>query len=176
LSNVCYSRHHFDDSANGNLMGQAAPTLEQFFEASRGLTIRATCVMTAGAIDTTSLVWQYIEKLAEFGVRQFTFKHTYVAYDRSVFAASTEDNWAAQHRIDFDPFMDCGEVVAALPWGPKIRRIGDYQVCYYHEPTPDWEREHHTCRTVNLLSDGTVYASLEDQSSRLFWPKEFSTR
>ena len=176
LSYVCFSRHHFDDGANRSLMGETAPPLSHFFDAAGSLTVRATCVMARGQIDSERLVWRYIERLAGFGVRQFTFKHTYVAYERSVFAASAEDRWAAEHRVNFDPFAGQGEIIGELPWGPAIRRIGEFQVCYYREPTPAWEKEHQTCRSVNLLSDGTVYASLEDQSSRLFrlnnsWPR-----
>lgn len=176
LSYVCLSRHHFDEAVNRHLMGHAAPALRTFFKAAGSLTVRATCVMTRGHIDSERRVWQYIERLAEFGVRQFTFKHTYVAYERSVFAASAEDRWALEHHVDFDPFAEQGEIVGRLPWGPTIRRIGEFQVCYYREPTPAWELEHQRCRSVNLLSDGTVYASLEDQSSRLFrlndsWPR-----
>ncbi len=168
LSYLCFSRHHFDESRNSSLMGKSAPTLSQFFESAAGLPVRATCVMTRGHVDSEPLVWRYIERLADFGVRQFTFKHTYVAYERSVFAASAADHWAEEHQVSFDPFVDQGEIIGGLPWGPTIRRIGEFQVCYYHEPTPQWELEHQTCRSVNLLSDGTVFASLEDQSSRLF--------
>lgn len=168
LSYLCFSRHHFDDARNRHLMGNAAPTLRQFFDAADRLPIRATCVMARGHIDSKARVWRYLDRLAEFGVRQFTFKHTYVAYERSVFAASAEDRWAAEHRVELDPFSGHGEIIGELPWGPTIRRIGDLQLCYYQEPTPAWEREHQLCRSLNLLSDGTVFASLEDQSSRLF--------
>lgn len=168
LSYLCFSRHHFDDSINRVLMGDAAPTLDDFFRNAGKLTVRATCVMTRGQIDSRDLVGRYIDTLAEYEVRQFTFKHTYVAYPGSVFAVSSENRWAAEHRVDFDPFAGQGEIVTELPWGPTIRRIGEFQVCYYHEPTPAWEQEHQLCRSINLLSDGTVYASLEDRSSRLF--------
>lgn len=176
LSYVCFSRHHFDERRNRDLMGDSAPTLDHFFAACQGLSVRATCVMTRGHIDRQRRVWQYIERLSRFGVRQFTFKHTYVAYERSVFADSTENGWAAEHRVAFDPFARQGKVIGELPWGPEIRRIGEFQVCYYHEPTPAWEQEHQLCRSVNLLSDGTVYASLEDQSSRLFRLSSYSRR
>jgi cyclic pyranopterin phosphate synthase len=168
LSYLCYSRHEFDDARNRQLMGDAAPTLSGFFAAAGDLTVRAVCVMSKGHVDSERVVWQYIDTLSGFGVRQFTFKHTYVAYADSVFAAAAEDRWAADHRVAFDPFAGQGEIIGGLPWGPKIRRIGEFQVCYYHEPTPAWEKEHQICRSVNLLSDGTVFASLEDQSSRLF--------
>lgn len=174
LSYLCFSRHHFDERLNRRLMGEAAPTLTRFFEAAEGLTVRATCVMARGYVDSEPVAWRYIDRLSHYGVRQFTFKHTYVAYERSVFTNSSEDRWAAEHRVSFDPFAGQGEVVGELPWGPAIRRVGEFQVCYYREPTPAWELEHQLCRSVNLLSDGTVYASLEDQSSQLFRLNNFS--
>lgn len=168
LSYLCFSRHHFDETINRRLMGGAAPTLAEFFRNAAGLTVRATCVMTRGHIDDELQVGKYIAALAVHGVSQFTFKHTYVAYAGSVFGTSVENDWAAQHRVHFDPFVGQGEIIGELPWGPTIRRIGPLQVCYYHEPTPAWEQEHQLCRSSNLLSDGSVYASLEDRSSHLF--------
>ena len=168
LSYVCYSRHHDDDERCRELMGPTAPTLESFFRSAAGLKVRATCVMARGYVDSPVAVDRYVEALARFGVREFTFKHTYVAYDGSVFRGSHQNEWAAEHRVEDDPFAGRGEVVARLPWGPVIRRIGDFQVCYYYEPDPAWEKEHQLCRSINLLSDGTAYASLEDHQSRLF--------
>lgn len=168
LSYLCYSRHHDDDARCRAVMGKSAPDLATFFAAACGLPVRATCVMAKGYVDSVEAVWRYIEALRGHGVRQFTFKHTYTAYDRSVFGGSRQDDWAAAHKVDFDPFDGKGRVVARLPWGPKIRRIGDLQVCYYFEPDPAWERKNRICRSSNLLSDGRVYASLEDQRSLLF--------
>jgi pyruvate-formate lyase-activating enzyme len=170
LSYVCYSRHAADDEANRALMGASAPTLAAVVAAAAAgpLRVRATCVMTRGFVEGRPAVWRYIEALRSSGVVEFTFKHTYVAYERSVFRGTDEDGWARAHRVEFDPFEDEGEVIGELPWGPRIRRLGELQVCYYHEPTPRWELEHGTCRSSNLLSDGAVYASLEDRSSLLF--------
>ena len=168
LSYVCYSRHHDDDAACRRLMGSGAPALADFFAAVEPLKVRATCVLTRGAIDSPVAVQRYIRNLAEFGVREFTFKHTYVAYEQSVFANSRQDQWARGNKVESDPFVDTGEVVAHLPWGPQIRRWGPYQICYYFEPSPLWEQEHRLCRSSNLLSDGSVYASLEDRRSLLF--------
>ncbi len=168
LSYLCYSRHHDDDAICQELMGPTAPGLEAFFHAAAGLKVRATCVMTRGYIDSPQAVDRYQQTLSRFGVCEFTFKHTYVAYAGSVFGGSREDHWAAQNRVDLDPFADRGEAVAMLPWGPAIRRIGRFQVCYYYEPEPIWEKEHQLCRSINLLSDGSAYASLEDRRSRLF--------
>jgi cyclic pyranopterin phosphate synthase len=174
LSYLCYSRHHEDDARCRELMGDSAPALAEFFAAAAAgpLKVRATCVMTRGAVDSAERVGQYIAALRPFGVREFTFKHTYVAYAQSLFQGSAADRWAAAHRVDFDPFADQGEgegeVLARLPWGPAIRRIGDVQACYYHEPTPDWEQAHGLCRSSNLLADGSVYASLEDRRSLLY--------
>jgi pyruvate-formate lyase-activating enzyme len=168
LTYLCYSRHHDDDARCRELMGPSAPTLETFFRAAAGLKVRATCIMARGFVDAPAEVDRYMKALARFGVREFTFKHTYVAYQGSVFQGSRQNDWAAEHRVKDDPFASRGEAVAHLPWGPSIRRFGAFQVCYYYEPDPAWEKEHQLCRSINLLSDGTAYASLEDHQSRLF--------
>jgi cyclic pyranopterin phosphate synthase len=168
LSYLCYSRHAADDDENRRLMGEGAPRLEEFFRSAAGLKVRATCVMARGSVEDSAAVWGYIDALRPFGVNEFTFKHTYVAYEGSLFQNSLQNEWAREHKVEFDPFGFEGEVLATLPWGPIIRRIRGVQACYYHEPTPQWEREHRTCRSSNLLSDGSVFASLEDTSSLLF--------
>jgi len=168
LSYVCYSRHHEEDDVCRELMGSAAPLRDDFFKAAGPLKVRATCVMAKGYVDSIQKVDQYMDVLRHYGVREFTFKHTYVAYEQSVFGASIENLWAYDHQIEFDPFANRGDVVAKLPWGPQIRRIDELQVCYYYEPSPNWEKEHQLCRSINLLSDGMVYASLEDASSQLY--------
>lgn len=173
LSYLCFSRHHHLDATNRELMGLDAPTLDAFFAAVEGLSVRATCVMCRGFVDSADAAWQYIRGLAPYGVREFTLKHTYVAYRESVFADSPQNRWAQMHRVTVDPFASSAgasdaTVIGALPWGPRIRRIAGFQVCYYFEPTPEWERENRLCRSSNLLSDGAVYASLEDQRSLLF--------
>lgn len=168
LSYLCYSRHHEDDALNRKLMGDGAPDVKDFLTAADPLTVRATCVMSSGHVDSPEAVWRYIDSLHALGIQQFTFKHTYVAYEQSLFQGSAENRWAAEHRVDFDPFAGCGTILGRLPWGPCIRHIGDIQTCYYHEPNPAWELQHQTCRSSNLLSDGSVYASLEDQRSLLY--------
>jgi pyruvate-formate lyase-activating enzyme len=170
LSYICWSRHSEDDTENRSLMGARAPALAQFFQATHAakLKVRATCVMATNYVADRARAQRYIERLAEFGVEEFTFKHTYVAYAGSLFKGSGEDRWARAHQVDRDPFTGEGEVLAALPWGPEIRNIGGLRVCYYYEPTPAWEKEHRLCRSANLLSDGRVYASLEDERSLLY--------
>lgn len=168
LSYLCWSRHTIEDADARRLMGEGAPGLEAFFAAAAPLKVRATCVMTAGLVDGPGPVRRYITRLREYGVREYTFKHTYVAYEGSVFQGSGEDRWARAHQIEADPFAGEGEVLFALPWGPEVRRIDGVQACYYREPTPAWEKEHRLCRSANLLSDGEVYASLEDEQS-LLW-------
>ncbi|SIO65820.1 cyclic pyranopterin phosphate synthase [Singulisphaera sp. GP187] len=170
LSYVCYSRHAADDDENRALMGAGAPAVTEVAAAAAAgpLKLRATCVMTRGYVDDKAAVWRYIDTLRPFGISEFTFKHTYVAYERSVFQGTNEDTWSRRHQVEFDPFEGEGEPVGGLPWGPVIRRKGELQICYYREPTPEWERRHQLCRSSNLLSNGSVYASLEDQSSLLY--------
>jgi cyclic pyranopterin phosphate synthase len=168
LSYLCYSRHAADDDANRRLMGDGAPRIADFIAAAGALKARATCVMARGSVEDSEGVWEYIGALRPFGIREFTFKHTYVAYEGSLFQNSEQNEWAREHKVEFDPFGAEGEVLAELPWGPRIRRIRGVQACYYHEPTPQWELANRLCRSSNLLSDGSVFASLEDTSSLLF--------
>src|SRR5688572_10912045 len=119
LSYVCYSRHAADDEANRLLMGDGAPRLAEFFEAAGSLKVRATCVMARGSVEDAAGVWDYIDALRPFGVSEFTFKHTYVVYEESLFRSSEQNAWAREHKVEFDPFGTEGEVVAELPWGPR---------------------------------------------------------
>ena len=168
LSYLCYSRHHEDDQRCRDLMGAGAPSLNQFFSMADGLHVRATCVMARGWVDSRAGIENYMQVLGQYGVTEFTFKHTYVAYEQSVFGQSEANVWSRQHQVEWDPFADDGGEIARLPWGPVIRRLDGRQVCYYFEPDPVWELENRLCRSLNLLSDGTVYGSLEDQRSHLF--------
>lgn len=170
LSYVCWSRHAVGDAANRALMGPAAPDAGAVLAAAgaAGLAVRATCVMNAAGVADADAAWNYVDVFTSLGIRQFTFKHTYVAGERSLFASSEANRWARRHRVAADPFADAGEVVGTLPWGPRIRRIGEVQVCHYYEPAPEWELAQRLARSANLTSDGKVYASLEDQRS-LLW-------
>jgi hypothetical protein len=169
LSYLCWSRHAIEDSDNRLLMGDAAPDANRLLANAEAasLPVRATCVMNTAGVADTAGVWSYIESFKARGVRQFTFKHTYVANERSVFSSSLANVWSRNHQVQADPFADAGEVVGSLPWGPKIRRLQEVQVCHYFEPTPQWELRHRLARSSNLLSDGRVFASLEDETSLL---------
>ncbi len=170
LSYLCWSRHAVDDAANRALMGPAAPNAAVVLNAAAAasLPVRATCVMNTAAVAGPIEAHAYIDAFRARGVRQFTFKHTYVAGERSLFRSSPANRWSRDHQVQADPFATFGVVVGALPWGPQIRRIGEVQVCHYYEPTPEWELRHRLARSSNLLSDGSVYASLEDQASLLY--------
>lgn len=168
LTYLCWSRHHHEDATNRALMGEDAPRMEDFLAASDGLRIRATCVMAAGYVEDAASARAYAAHMARHGIVELTFKHTYVAYERSVYGASEQNEWARAHRVSDDPFEGEGDIVGSLPWGPRIRRIGDQTICHYHEPNPDWERRTGIARSINLLTDGSVYASLEDAQSLLY--------
>jgi hypothetical protein len=169
LSYLCFSRHARQDADNADLMGAGAPTLQQFFSAAGSLKVRATCVMLRGHVSSAADAWDYIATLSGYGVTEFTFKHTYVAASTSLFQATRQNTWARAHAAaELDPFDGMGTEVGRLPWGPVVRFIGPYQVCYYYEPTPQWELDNLLCRSLNLLSDSKIYASLEDTRSLLF--------
>jgi pyruvate-formate lyase-activating enzyme len=168
LSYLCWSRHHWDDARNRAVMGDAAPALDDVIARASGLTLRATCVMHRGGVEDLDDVGAYVKALGARGVAQFTFKHTYVAHARSVYRESAHDRWCREHQVDEDPLDGEGEVLSALPWGPKVRLWRGAQVCFYREPSPSWELENKLCRSSNLMADGRVYASLEDAQSLLY--------
>lgn len=173
VSYVCWSRHHDDDEVNRDLMGADAPDAAAVIAAVDGLLpLRLTCVMAKDFIDDRDDAFRLMRHFADRGIDQFTFKHTYVAWPGSLFSGSDHDRWAGDHAVNDDPFDDDdGPVVLRLPWGPRIRdlRLGTRTVrtAFYFEPDPRWEKEHQLCRSLNLLSDGNVFASLEDTSSLL---------
>lgn len=166
LSYLCWSRHHDDDRRNRAVMGEGAPDADAVLAAAEGIPVRATCVMARGFVETAGDARRYLRALGARGVREFTFKHTYVAWERSLFRGSPQDAWARAHRVAEDPFEGEGEVLDRLPWGPAVRSLEGAKVCFYWEPNPEWELTNRLCRSSNLLSDGTVYASLEDARSR----------
>jgi cyclic pyranopterin phosphate synthase len=168
LSYLCWSRHHEEDTVCRELMGPSAPRLDDFLAAAASLRVRATCVMARGYVEDAHSAQRYMAVMLGEGVRELTFKHTYVAHARSLHAGSDQDLWARRHRCAADPFEGRGEIIGRLPWGPCIRRLGEATVCFYHEPDPVWELENRLCRSINLLSDGSVYASLEDHRSLLY--------
>jgi cyclic pyranopterin phosphate synthase len=169
LSYLCYSRHHDADDRNRSLMGAAAPDLEEFFSRVDGqLKIRAVCVLCRGYVESADDMRRYVDRLENYGVREFTFKHTYIAYKQSLFGGSNQNVWARQNQVQQDACDIEGEIIASLPWGPKIKTTGELKLCYYYEPTPEWELQNQTGRSLNLLADGKVYGSLEDQRSLLF--------
>jgi len=169
LSYICFSRHHHTEEQNRSLMGEAAISLEEFFSRVNGqVKVRAICVLCQGFVENSQDIAKYIQTLEPYGVREFTFKHTYVAYEHSVFGKSAQNRWAMENQVQQDPFIGEGQIVATLPWGPQIKKIGEMQICYYYEPTPEWELKNLVGRSLNLLADGKVYGSLEDQRSLLF--------
>jgi cyclic pyranopterin phosphate synthase len=176
-SYLCWSRHHDDDAVNRDLMGEDAPDAAAVIAAAAGLLpLRLTCVMARGFIDSRASTFRLLRHFADRGIEQFTFKHTYVAWPGSLFSGSDHDRWAHDHAVNDDPFVDDdGPVVVQLPWGPRVRDIAlqgrsgpkTVRAAWYFEPDPRWEKEHRLCRSLNLLSDGSVFASLEDTSSLL---------
>ena len=125
--------------------------------------------MSTAGVAGTDDVWAYVEAFAARGVRRV---HVQAHLRRLgpvgvLVVAGQRVGPPAPGRATI-PSGSGARWSAALPWGPKIRRIGEVQVCHYYEPTPEWELAHRLARSSNLLSDGRVYASLEDRTSLLY--------
>ena len=82
----------------------------------------------------------------------------------------SDEKWFVRLKTDEIPIEVTARFVidAGGHSAPVIRKLGPHQVCFYFEPHPAWEKEHQLCRSVNLLSDGSAYASLEDHRSLLY--------
>ena len=68
ISYLCYSRHHYEDEPCRALMGQQVIPLDQFFQNTGSLKVRAVCVMCKDYIDNTENVWQYTPNVQVFGL------------------------------------------------------------------------------------------------------------
>ena len=55
-----------------------------------------------------------------------------------------------------------------LPWGSPVYNKDGINIAAYTEPSVMWERVHKTARSWNLMSNGEVFASLEDLGSKIW--------
>ena len=170
LSYLCWSRHAVDDADNRPLMGDAAPDADTLLEAvaAADLKVRATCVMhAAGVADPWRRVGLHRRLPGPRRRRVHVQAHVRRPVDLAVRLVARQPLGQRPPGRPRPLRRQAATSSRSLPWGPTIRRIGEVQVCHYYEPTPDWELAHRLARSSNLLSDGRVYASLEDQTSLL---------
>ncbi len=183
LSVLALSRHHFKPEVNRRLMGLDTHT-ERVLAAARTLgnsdeTLkpRLICVLQRGGIETQQDVADYVRWAAAQGVEEICFKELYVSTSlESVYYSKASNTFSQQHHIPLSVVLNWAkaqsfERCAELPWGAPVfsgKVDGKpVRVAAYSEPSLFWERSKGIARSWNVMSDGSVFASLEDRASRI---------
>ncbi len=181
LSVLAISRHHHETPFNSFIMGldtkteDVLGTLRARKSELKNMTPRFVCVLQQGGISIAEDIGDYLDWAAEQGVTQVNFKELYVSTgSESAYADRAANDYSARHQVPLSIVYDFAarngwEEVAQLPWGAPIfqgaRGGVKMQIAAYTEPSVYWERTNGTARSWNLMSDGTVLASLEDPQS-----------
>lgn len=183
LTVLSISRHHHDADRNTEIM-QIDTQTEQLMDTLRAhrdqvphITPRFICVLQDDGIATVQDIEDYLSWSLQQGVREVNFKELYVsATTESVYSDWEANAYSAEHQVPLrvvHDFVDKHgwEKVAELPWGaPIFRGMWNGQVmkiAAYTEPSVYWERTNGIARSWNIMTDGTVLASLEDPMSKV---------
>lgn len=183
LSVLAISRHHHDRTINTEIMGldtlteNITGTIAAHKDELKNMTPRFVCVLQKDGIATIEDIEDYLSWSAEQGVTQVNFKELYVSTSgESAYADRAANDYSARQQIPLRIVYDFAakhgwEKTAELPWGAPIYQ-GNWhgrpmQIAAYTEPSVYWERTNGTARSWNLMSDGTMLASLEDPKSRI---------
>jgi len=186
LSILAISRHHHDAVINTAIMGidtqteKLTKTFSNHTSSFSNISLRFVCVLQKGGIANVEDIENYLSWSAQQGVRQINFKELYVSTGlESEYSDLASNEYSAAHQVSLNIVHDFIEKhawkkVASLPWGAPIFS-GKWdgktmQIAAYTEPSVYWERINGIARSWNLMSDGTVLASLEDQTSQIIKP------
>ena len=183
LSILAISRHHHDAAKNAEIMGldtkteEVMKTLRTHQERFNQISSRFICVLQKEGIASIADIEDYLSWSAGQGVMQVNFKELYVSTsNESAFSDLAANDYSAEHQVSLSIVYDfvtkhAWEKVIELPWGAPIFK-GEWmgqsmQIAAYTEPSVYWERTNGIARSWNLMSDGTVLASLEDPISQV---------
>jgi MoaA/NifB/PqqE/SkfB family radical SAM enzyme len=180
LAVLSLSRHGVDDAASSRIMGLEVDAGAVFAEAARRaptLRRRLICVLQKGGVHDSASVDAYLEQAVRLGAQEVCFKELYVAsLVESRFARERENRYCEEHRVPLAMLVEALDArgytrLEELPWGSPVLR-GDrhgapLDVAAYTEPSVGWERVLGIARSWNMLSDGRVFASLEDLASEI---------
>jgi pyruvate-formate lyase-activating enzyme len=96
LDSIALSRHHFDDDLNREILGYYAPSLGSLELIQAAMEdkykFHFSCNLIQGYIDTTEKIYEYLEQIANIGIRDVGFvslmkindfaKHNYVDFEK----------------------------------------------------------------------------------------------
>ena len=180
LSILALSRHHFDDDINRQIMNlgiNIESVLRTLVNLSTGITPRLICVLQKGGIENEADIEEYLKFAAKNKVDQVCFKELYVSTSTESHYHSYESNkWSRDNQVSLSVLTDYLEsrpskIISRLPWGAPVYETEvngrTIKAAAYTEPSLYWERSQGLARSWNIMSDGTVLASLEDKDSQV---------
>ena len=189
LNTIAISRHHHNTDKNTEIMGldtlteTLIDTLTTNQNQFKKLKPRLICVLQKGGIDTEEELKQYLSWAVKHGVHEINFKELYVSTNEESTYSNHENNkYSAKHQVSLKLILDFAkkygwEKVSELPWGSPIFKGmwngKELQIAAYTEPSVYWERTHGIARSWNLMADGKLLASLEDNNSRVYLPMNY---
>ncbi|MCM8526918.1 MAG: radical SAM protein, partial [Lentisphaeraceae bacterium] len=178
LGILALSRHHYDDELNEKIMNlkiEIRSVLGSVKELNTGLVPRLICVLQRGGIENAEDIEKYLSFAAENNVDQVCFKELYVSTSTESYYHTYESNiWSKANQVPLSVLtafleQNGSKAIGRLPWGAPVYeyKIADklIKVAAYTEPSLYWERVNAVARSWNIMSDGTVLASLEDRKS-----------
>lgn len=183
LSVLALSRHHHDAKRNISIMGLDTKTeaVAEIWRTHRStfnrLALRLICVLQDTGVANVKDIEDYLSWASEQGIHQVNFKELYVSTsDESAYSGKLANIFSARHQVPLSIVYDFAlkhqwSQITELPWGAPVyqgRWNGrSMQIAAYTEPSVYWERTHGIARSWNLMSDGSVLASLEDLTSHV---------
>lgn len=176
LTVLSISRHGCSLDQNSNIMHlRIESELTAKSAINVGLQVRWVCVIQKQGVHDIKSLEQYLDWVITTGVNQICFKELYVSTsNESVYHDTRSNEYSRKNQVSLSLLLNYAKtnnwtLISTLPWGSPIYK-GLYkgytiQVAIYTEPSVYWERHNGICRSWNIMSDGTCYASLEDKSS-----------
>lgn len=177
------SRHHHDDGVCAKLMSlntdvaAIATTWRSMGDRTKMPTLRFTCVLQRGGVDSEAAIARYLDWAGGLGVEEICFKELYVSTSaESVYYRHAANAWSHAHQapltlvLAFAKLHDFSEQ-SRLPWGSPVFegkwRGRPMRIAAYTEPSLFWERANGLARSWNLMADGRCLVSLEDRASEI---------
>lgn len=178
LSVLALSRHAASNEDAERLMGLSAWTEVAISLAhSVGIVPRLIAVLQKGGVEDGKSLDSYLDWAVDNGVGEINFKELYVSTSLESTWSDREANlYSERNAVPLSLILNAAEdrgwsLKSKLPWGAPVfhatHKGHQLKIAAYTEPSVHWERANGIARSWNVMADGTVMASLEDQNSKV---------
>lgn len=176
LTVLSISRHGTTTDENAKIMHLSIDSEKVALSAKNlPLKVRWVCVLQKGGVHDRESLEAYLSWVASTGVSEICFKELYVSSSyESVYHDTKSNEYSRENQVSLSIILDFFRdnnwtLVSKLPWGSPVYegvfQGHKLQIAAYTEPSVYWERSNGICRSWNVMSDGTCYASLETLNS-----------